>query len=231
MELLVHYLEADKEGSRLRRSVEIARIAEFPFIQVFLETVEDILYTRIQLKLDMVVKHKGVVQLHIQVQELGGMLHAVRGDIAEGTLGSIFRCVVRNNHLSRISAGKGEVEILHRRRGESEISVIVRCTGHALGGKVFAVHLRPGFLMDIAAALRREAELELRLLAVGNLRIQIGTVYACAVSVAALLDDIPYFVLADIFEHKDVAQVCIETLHQDVCLPVSRWAVQSTEPL
>ena len=50
--LLVHYLEADKEGSRLRRSVEIARIAEFPFIQVFLETVEDILYTRIQLKLD-----------------------------------------------------------------------------------------------------------------------------------------------------------------------------------
>ena len=54
MELLVHYLEADKEGSRLRRSVEIARIAEFPFIQVFLETVEDILYTRIQLKLDMV---------------------------------------------------------------------------------------------------------------------------------------------------------------------------------
>lgn len=69
--LLVHYLEADKEGSRLRRSVEIARIAEFPFIQVFLETVEDILYTRIQLKLDMVVKHKGVVQLHIQVQELG----------------------------------------------------------------------------------------------------------------------------------------------------------------
>ena len=45
--------------------------------------------------------------------------------------------------------------------------------------------------MGVAAALRREAELELRLLAVGNLRIQIGTVYACAVSVAALLDDIP----------------------------------------
>ena len=39
--------------------------------------------------------------------------------------------------------------------------------------------------MGLAAALRREAELELRLLAVGNLRIQIGTVYACAVSVAA----------------------------------------------
>ena len=43
----------------------------------------------------------GVVQLHIQVQELGGMLHAVRGDIAEGTLGSIFRCCLlytsRNN--------------------------------------------------------------------------------------------------------------------------------------
>ena len=88
--------------------------------------------------------------------------------------------------------------------------------------KVFAVHLCPDFFMGVAAALRREAELELRLLAVGNLRIQIGTVYACAVSVAALLDNIPYFVLADIFEHKDVAQVCIETLHQDVCLPVSQ---------
>ena len=76
-ELLVHYLETDKESSRLRRSVEITRIAEFPFIQVFLETVENILYTRIQLKLDMVVKHKSIVQLHIQVQELGSMLHAV----------------------------------------------------------------------------------------------------------------------------------------------------------
>ena len=76
---------------------------------------------------------------------------------------------MRNNHLSRISAGKGEVEILHRRRGESEISVIVRCTGHALGGKVFAVHLCPDFFMGVAAAVCREAELELRLKPVAGL--------------------------------------------------------------
>ena len=75
--LLVHYLETDKEGSWLRRSIEIACIAKFSFIQVFLETVENVLYTRIQLELDMVTKHEGLVQLHIQVQELEGMLHAV----------------------------------------------------------------------------------------------------------------------------------------------------------
>ena len=75
--LLVHYLETNKKGSRLRRSVEITRIAEFPFIQVFLETVEDVLYTRVQLEFDMVVKHKGVVQLRLQIQLLGSTLHAV----------------------------------------------------------------------------------------------------------------------------------------------------------
>ena len=45
--------------------------------------------------------------------------------------------------------------------------------------------------MGIAAALCRKSELELRLLAMGTLYIQIGTIYACTVSVAALLDDIP----------------------------------------
>ena len=74
--------------------------------------------------------------------------------------------------------------------------------------------------MGIAAALCRKSELELRLLTMGNPRIQIGTIYTCTVSVAALLNNIPYFVLADIFEHKDMAQVCIETFHQNVCLPV-----------
>ena len=77
---------------------------------------------------------------------------------------SIFRCVVRNNHLSRISAGKREIKILYRCGRESEVPVIIRCTGHALSGKVFSVHLCPSFLMGIAAALCRKSELELRLL-------------------------------------------------------------------
>lgn len=69
METLVHYLETDKEGSRLRRSVEITRIAEFPY-PYLLETVKDVVYP-CSTEFDMVVKHKGVVQLTFRSRNWG----------------------------------------------------------------------------------------------------------------------------------------------------------------
>ena len=77
MELLVHYLETDKRFSAasVRRNNPHRGI---PLLsRSFWKLFKDILYTRIQLKLDMVVKHKRIVQLHIQIQKLGSMLHAV----------------------------------------------------------------------------------------------------------------------------------------------------------
>ena len=65
----------------------------------------------------------------------------------------------------------------------------------------------------------------------GNLGIEVGSVHAGAVAVAAFLDYIAHIVLTDVLEHEYVAQVGIETLYKDVRLPVSQVAVQSTEPL
>ena len=79
--ILIHYFKADKERTRLCRSVKITGIAKLSLIQILLETVENVLHARIQLKLDMVVQHEGIVQLQIEVEEVGRILHAVFLDI------------------------------------------------------------------------------------------------------------------------------------------------------
>ena len=177
--ILIHYFKADEERTRLRGAIEITGIAELALIQVFLEAVEYILHTGVQLELDMVVQHEGIVQLQVEVEELGRGLHAVFRDVPG---------IVRYNHLARIRAGEGEVEILQRSGREGEVAVIVGRTGHALGGQVLAVHLCPDFLAGVAAALRGKAQLELRFLAVGNLGVEVGAVHAGAVAVAAFLN-------------------------------------------
>ena len=53
--ILIHYFKADKERTRLCRSVKITGIAKLSLIQILLETVENVLHARIQLKLDMVL--------------------------------------------------------------------------------------------------------------------------------------------------------------------------------
>ena len=211
--VLIHYFKADEERTRLRRAVEITGIAELALIQVFLEAVEYILHTGVQLELDVVVQHEGIVQLQVEVEELGRGLHAVFRDVPG---------IVRHNHLARIRAGEGEVEILQRSGREGEVAVIVGRAGHALGGQILAVHLCPDFLAGVAAALRGKAQLELHFLAVGNLGIEVGSVHAGAVAVAAFLDYIAHIVLTDVLEHEYVAQVGIETLYKDVRLPVSQ---------
>ena len=55
--VLIHYFKADEERTRLRGAVEITGITELALIQVFLEAVEYILHTGVQLELDMVVQH------------------------------------------------------------------------------------------------------------------------------------------------------------------------------
>ena len=165
--ILIHYFKADKERTRLCRSVKITGIAKLSLIQILLETVENVLHARIQLKLDMVVQHEGIVQLQIEVEEVGRILHAVFLDIPG---------VVRHNHLARIRARQREVEILHRGGRERKVAVIVGRAGHTFGGQVLTVHLRPNLFPGIAAALRGKAQLELRFLAMGNLGVEVGAV-------------------------------------------------------
>ena len=69
--VLIHYFKADEERTRLRETVEITGIAELALIQVLLETVEYILHTGVQLELDVVVQHEGIVELQVEVEELG----------------------------------------------------------------------------------------------------------------------------------------------------------------
>lgn len=66
---LISNLHPYEISSGLRRSIEIAGVTISSFIQVFLESIEYILHSAIQLQFDMVIQHKGIVQLHIQVKK------------------------------------------------------------------------------------------------------------------------------------------------------------------
>ena len=69
--ILIHYFKADKERTRLCRSVKITGIAEFSLIQIFLKTIEDVLHARIQLEFDVVVQHERIIQLQIEAKNWG----------------------------------------------------------------------------------------------------------------------------------------------------------------
>lgn len=75
--ILIHYFKSYEECTRLCRAVKITGIAEFSLIQIFLKTIEDVLHARIQLEFDVVVQHERIIQLQIEVEELGRILHAV----------------------------------------------------------------------------------------------------------------------------------------------------------
>ena len=92
---LIHNFKPYKECTRLCGPVEITGITKLALIQILLKTVEDVLHTRIQLKLDVVVQYESIVQLQVEIEEVRGMLHAVFLDISG---------IMRHNHLARISA-------------------------------------------------------------------------------------------------------------------------------
>ena len=79
--LLVENLESDEEGTGLCRSVEVTRVAEGTFIQVFLECIEDVVYPTVELQLHVATQYKGVVELGIEVEEIRCMHHFVLGDV------------------------------------------------------------------------------------------------------------------------------------------------------
>ena len=59
--LLIHYFHTHEECARLCGTIKISRVAELAFVEVLLETVEDILYTGVQLQLNVVAQHKCIV--------------------------------------------------------------------------------------------------------------------------------------------------------------------------
>ena len=69
--VLIHYFKADEERTRLRGAVEITGITELALIQVFLEAVEYILHTGVQLELDVVVQHEGIIQFRLRSKNWG----------------------------------------------------------------------------------------------------------------------------------------------------------------
>lgn len=69
--VLIHYFKADEERTRLRGAVEITGITELALIQVFLEAVEYILHTGVQLELDVVVQHEGIVHFRLRSKNWG----------------------------------------------------------------------------------------------------------------------------------------------------------------
>ena len=74
---LLRYLHTNEECPWLCWAVEVARIAELALVQISLETVEDILHTGIELQVYVVVQDECIACLEVEVEEIGGCLHAV----------------------------------------------------------------------------------------------------------------------------------------------------------
>ena len=75
--------------------------------------------------------------------------------------------------------------------------------------------------MGVAATLGSEAKAEDCLFAVCKLGIEVGTIDAGTITIAALLDGIAVAVVTDILEDEYVVEACVESLYEYVGLPVS----------
>ena len=84
---------SNEECPWLCGAVEVARITKLVFVEVALEAVEDILHTGIELQVYVVVQDECVAGLEVEVEEIGGSLHAVVLNVTG---------IVRNNHRTGI---------------------------------------------------------------------------------------------------------------------------------
>ena len=79
---LVEQLNSNEIRSRLGRSVEVTRITVGTLVQILLEGIEDVLYTPIDLQLQMLVQHESIVQLGIEIEEIGSVYHLILLDVS-----------------------------------------------------------------------------------------------------------------------------------------------------
>ena len=141
---LVHYLESYEECSWRCWAVEISRVAELTLVKVFLETVEDILYSCIQLQVYVVAQNKCVVELHSEVEEIGSLFHTVILDVS---------CIVWYNHLACICSRQSYIKILEGLCRQCKVAIEIGCSWHTTCGKFLSVDLGPHLGIFISALL------------------------------------------------------------------------------
>ena len=69
----IEQLNSNEISSRLGRSVEVTGVTVGTLVQISLEGIEDVLYPSIDLNLQVFVQYEGIVELGIEIEEIGGM--------------------------------------------------------------------------------------------------------------------------------------------------------------
>ena len=136
-------LRTDKECSRSRRTVDVARILQCAEIDIVLECVEGVLHAAIQLQRNTARETDIVRQLDRQIEERGGALQHVVSRVGH---------IVRHEHRTREGAIDRNVEVAHGAGIQTNITIVVGRAQHTLlGGDslIFA----PRYGGAVAAAL------------------------------------------------------------------------------
>ena len=103
-EMSLRNLHTHKECPWLCGAIKVARVAELTFVEVALETVEDVLHTGIELQVDVVVQDECIAGLEVKVKEIGCRLQTVVLNVTG---------IVRDNHRAGVCSREREVEPFH----------------------------------------------------------------------------------------------------------------------
>ena len=133
--LLIKELDANEIGSWLSRTIEVTRVTVGSFIQVFLEGVEDVLYPAIYLNFEVFIQYEGIIQLGIEIEEIGGVYQFILIYIGIREAGRDFIGwgKVWYVHASGIDTRQREIEVLERCGRKGEVTVTIGSTWHVLG--------------------------------------------------------------------------------------------------
>ena len=142
------------------RAIEVAGVAVGTFVEVLLEGIEEVLHTTIQLELQVLAEHEGIVHLDVEIEEIGGVDQFILGDVGVRIVHRDFvgRSKMGNVHAAGIDTRQRTVEVVPRGSGEGEIAVTVRGARHVASSCHRGVFAPRGQFV-IAAALYGEAHL------------------------------------------------------------------------
>ena len=167
--------DAGEESAWGGGAIDVARIAVHALVQIALEMVEQILYTRVHLQRIVLIQRDIVAELQVPLEENRRLYLLVLLDIAREVL---------HQHAARELAIGHDMEMLDWLDIAEEIAIVVRRAEHAALRCDIEV-LAPLLGLDITAVVVGATRLQAQQVAIAHLRLDIQTCHACATGVGA----------------------------------------------
>lgn len=210
--ILITQLQNGIYRSRHSWTINVTGITVSTTIEILLVSVQQILHARAYLHLDALVELEIVGSLEAHVYKTAGGFRTVVADVSSMML---------YQHAARIGSRKCQRKCTQRIIAHGKVAIRVRRAEHAFFERHIGVVLTPRTRLFIPGLLYGKSRLQLPYVSPCQLALQRTAIHHCPLFVAAFVDNDTVFVLTNLGQGKYIRNIGIETLCQQIALPVA----------